>query len=143
MNLLNAKKMIYFWGLLLIALAWYIVRMWGQKMDDAEAFAWASRKEPLVFISEHAFDKDVESRAAEARENLKKYGNKWLSDSQVWVYVYRVHVPINKPVTDIEMNHAIWQEQVWEEVASRRAQWRAKKIEYIQGDAGKVFANQN
>lgn len=112
-------------------------------MDDAEAFAWASRKEPLVFISEHAFDKSVESRAAEARENLKKYGNKWLKDSDVLVYIYRVHVPLNKPVTEIQMNHAIWQEQIWEEVASRRAQWRAKKIEYIQGNAGKVFANQN
>jgi len=125
---------------LAIGIGVFIYRSYSRKLDDAEALEWATRREPLVFISEHAFDETVEARAAEARKRLREHGNAFLRDGDVWVYVYRVHVPLLGQVTST--NHAQWQDTVWLEVTQRREQWRQTKAAWIKEDAGRIFGNQ-
>lgn len=123
-----------------VAVARYIWLSYSRKLDDAEVMAWATRREPLVFISEHPFDTTVEARAKEAIEALKECGNKFLTDRDVWVYVYRVNVSVFGEVKN--PNHAQWHEDVMREVLERRAQWRKLKVDFIQNESGRVFANQ-
>jgi len=136
----KAKIMELFAILGVLGFVVFVINLIKRKEDDAAALEWATRREPLVFISEHAFDETVEKRANEAREKLKQHGNKFLSDKDVWVFVYRVHVPIIGALQNA--NHAQWQEAVLRDVLLRREQWRQHKVGFIQNEAGRVFANQ-
>lgn len=117
-------------------------RLLARKEEDSEAFEWSTRREPLVFISEHPYDRTVESRYLEAIEKLQIHGNKYLTEKDVWLYLYRVHTSPFEPVEVIERNHSTWQDSVWREVAAKKAQWKEMKVGYIRDSAGQTFANQ-
>ena len=126
-------------GALIAAYNWLSRR----QEDDAEALEWTTRKEPLVFISEHAFDRDVVARHAFAVAKLKEHGNQYLTDQDVWLYVYRVHMNILHNVHAIERNHSVWQDAAMREAAHRKAEWLKTKYAYNPDAATKIFASQN
>jgi len=134
------SKMVLVYLIFALVVARHIWLSYNRKLDDAETMAWATRCEPIVFISEHPFDTTVEARAKAAIEALKECGNKFLTERDVWVYVYRVDVPMFGEVKN--PNHAQWHEIVMREVLERRAQWRALKSDFIKNEAGRVFAKQ-
>ena len=134
-----------FWSIIFLIGAFAILRMWSRHRDDAETMAYATRKEPIILISEHAFDGAVESRADEIRKCLRESGNQYLKGEPgygVCVYVYRVHFTLLNPIESIEMEHSIWYDNAIREAASRKEQWRKQKIGWVGDNAGQIFAGQ-
>ncbi len=129
-------------GFILFGLYVFVSRMMQRKDEDAMALYWATVSEPLVFISESAFDSGVQDRHKEAVERIKLHGNRFLTEKDVWLYIYRVDIPIVGDVRPIDMRHSIWYDQVLTTVARRKAEWRDMKAGYIGGHAGHVFGNQ-
>jgi len=138
--------MAIFWTVILGGIIVFIFRTWQRKCDDAEAFEWANRREPIIVKSEHAFDKTAEARANEYCQKLAAHGNKHLLNPDgtyaVWCVVYRANMDIFKDVQALEQNHSRWYDAVTAEMAQRKADWIAKKSGYIRAAAGQAFAGQ-
>lgn len=130
----------------LIGFVVIIYRAWDKAKDDAQAMYWASVREPLIFISETAFDTGLEARAKEARENLVKHGNKFLvhpnGQVDVWTYVYRVHMNILTNVQALDATHSVWYDEAVRTAANRKAAWIAQRSEWIGNNAGRTFGGQ-
>lgn len=142
MNNKNNKVMGIAIIVIVVGLAVLAYRVFRKREEDAEALFWATRREPLVFISEHPFDTTVESRWKDAIAKLEKHGNPFLKQWDVWVYVYRVHVPAYGAIEAIQENHSFWYDTVLRSVAARKMDWIETKSKFIREDAGRMFANQ-
>ena len=120
----------------------FVSNLLKRRHDDFEAFAWASRREPLVFIQEHETDTTVRQRYLDALANLKLYGNIHLEERDVWIYTYRVDVGLTGDIPAINVSHPVWYDKVLTEVAQKKREWIANKTQYIGTAAGEVFAGQ-
>jgi hypothetical protein len=136
--------MIIFWSIVLIGVLYYAYQWLSKRQeDDAEAFYWTTVREPIVFISETPFDRDVHARHAYAVEMLQLHKNPYLKTEDVWLHVYRIHMNVLSSVPAIEQNHAKWRTMVHAEVELKMSQWLATKYGYNPDAAIKNFANQN
>lgn len=120
----------------------FVSNLLKRRHDDFEAFAWASRREPIIFIQEHETDQEVQQRHAEAIAKLETYGNKFLTANDCWLFMYRVDTGIVGDITAIDVKHSVWYDMVLTEVAQRKRAWIANKTTYIGTAAGEVFAGQ-
>lgn len=129
--------MLYLLIIAFLALAAFILRKHDEerRLTGVQMF-WATVAEPLVYIQQDVEDSDVEARAANAREQLQKHGNKYLRSSDVWVYLYRL--------TDQNTgsDFALWQDQAFQEIARRRAEWRQHKLNNAPAAAAQVIGGQ-
>lgn len=114
--------------------------VWWQlrAIQDANAMAWATAAEPFEVISRHHADTTVSSEAAYIREQLKAHGNKYLTDSDVWEYVYSADVMTTSTTRDFQ----VWKDLVLKDVVSRREAWRAQKMKWNEDAARVTFAGQ-
>lgn len=138
--------MIIIYALAFLGLCAAIYRAWSRKIDDAEAMYWATVREPLIFLSEHAFDGEVEARAAYAKKMLVESGNKFLvspsGEVAVWCRVYRVHMGVLLNTETVLKDHSRWYDLTAQAMANQKAQWIATRAEWIGDKAGQVFGGQ-
>lgn len=124
--------------ILLIALIVGVIYIILQKREaqNAEAFFWRTHAEPLSYIMDDPFDTTAAERAEYALSMLKKHGNPYLTENDVWLEVYSASH--ENPTRDF----GAWRELVLQSEIRKREAWRAQKVKWNPSAAQSIFTGQ-